>query len=372
MVNDEVIVIGCGIIGLTIGFQLASSGIKVTCIDKSSIGSGGSSAALGYVSPPPNHEVHEQFTNLAIRSLHLFEEFISNLRNITQKDYEVNQNGYLHLIFSEDEKPTLRQMYKSWVRAGLNILPLTRDETLEIEPLVSSKIIQSLLMEDAISVNPQELMTGLANGIKKLGSKILENTEIIGLLLKNNNCEGVLVGNDALKTKYIVVSTGSWTSSLTENIIKQRVKPIKGQVVILKAHTQPYLSRPISTNYGVDILPRRNGDVWVGTSNEDIGFDIHPNASVAIDMLSKAFDVVPALEKYGIIGSRAGLRPYSQAGLPIIGPHPKYHNLIFATGHYQDGVLLAPITSLLIEEYILGGNLSHLIDDFIPIDNVTS
>ncbi len=367
MARDEAIIIGCGIIGLTTGFQLSRAGIKVTCIDKGIIGAGSSSVALGYVSPPPNHEAHKQFTDLAVKSLRMYSDFISELASVTKDDYDLNRNGYLHVAFSEDELPVLRRMYNSWVRAGLSILPLNPKETLQIEPLVSPKILQSLLMEDALSVNPREIMGGLAKAIRILGGDIIENVNVKNLVLNNDTCVGVNSDNGLLKSNFVVVSAGSWSSSLISSLVDKEVKPIKGQAVILKSHSHPTPTRPISTNHGVDILPRQNGEVVAGTTTEYLGFDELPTAVVAHEILSKAFDVVPVLKNYQIIGTRAGLRPCTGSTIPIIGPHPEYKNLIISTGHCQDGVLLAPITAHLVESFIANKEISIEIDEFMPI-----
>jgi len=368
MKKFDVIVIGCGITGLSSGFRLARSGLKVMCVDMMPIGLGTSSMALGYVSPPcePYVQGNQELVQLAVKSLKMFAEFLLELQDTTSDKYDVNTKGYIHVAFSEEELPILDQMQTSWENAGLRIGRLKQTETLQVEPLISPSAYESLFMEEALGVNPREIIGGLVRAIDLLGGTVRDNVQVIGLISTSGKCEGVQLADEAIYADFVIVAAGSWSLNLLPEQIHPLIKPFKGQVVILKGPVENRLVCMVSTNNDVDIVPRRDGEILVGTSMEDRGFDINPTAKVSIEIMSRAFEVVPALAEYPIIGSRAGIRPCTSTRLPVIGPHPHHPNVIFATGHCQDGILLSPITSAIVSNLVSQTELSYPIDSFLP------
>jgi glycine oxidase len=213
-----------------------------------------------------------------------------------------------------------------------------------------------VILQDAMNVNPRELREILHGALKGLGVEMRTNESVQGLDIAGDACTGVLVKSGRIDANWVVVSAGSWSNTVLGELRIPDLSPTKGQVVLLRSRGGAVLRYPVSTSDELDMMPRPNGHLLIGTSNEEAGFDTSTTAVVLSGILNRALAVVPAVGDYEFVRAYAGLRPCTATRRPVIGPHPLCPNVIVSTGHCQNGVLMAPLTADTVVDLVHGRN----------------
>ena len=361
------IVIGAGIIGLSASYFLKKHNFDITVIEKNKAGMEASYAAAGMLAAQSEFDFYEDFMDFCIKSRDIYESYCSEIEKTSGIDVEFQKCGMLRPALNEDHVNHLKNNCKWQKKKGFEIEFLSGEEIRKIEPSLSENIICGLHSKNDGQVNNRKLMKALIIANKKIGNKIIENTEIKDYLIKNNRIIGVKTSNNEAFNADIVVNTaGSWSSLISKDLIPNfNIKPILGQMVSLQSD-KPLLNKVIFASIlgkGGYIVPRKNNEIILGSTMEDAGFEKKITDEGISSILKKCHEIVPELKKLKIKEKWCGFRPFASDNLPIIGK-TSIENLILATAHGRNGILLAPITAKAVEELIVNDRVIPEIKDF--------
>jgi glycine oxidase len=359
----EVVVIGGGVIGLTIARALALRGVRDVClIERARLGTEASFAAAGMLLPQVEAATKDDFFTLACRSRDLYASFAAALHEETGIDVELDTTGTLYLALNSTDQEEIEKGYYFQSRAGLAIELLSTSAARALEPCISESITGALLFPHDIQVENRRLLNALANSVSNLGVNVLTGTNVDSLVIEGNRLTGVQTSSGAITCSTAVIAAGTWSSFIKHTSFS--IEPVRGQMVCLEA--KPQLTRHVIFSRRGYIVPRRDGRLLAGSTSENAGFDKSVTAGGINKILQNAHEISPAISDLPIVDTWAGLRPRAADGLPVLGPCVEIDGLFYATGHYRNGILLAPITGELISEAIVEGVASPLLAPFSP------
>ena len=365
-----ILIIGGGIIGLSIAWRLIGIGKKVIIIDKKSLGKEASWAAAGMLSGRLDLKPCEKKLLPIFEKSHLaWPKFAEELENKSGKSIGYKKEGTLRVACDLDEEKKLKNNYDFLKNNKVNITWLSGDKIRDKEPYVSNNVLSGFFSPDDHHVNNRYILDALITILKKNKNNCIfkENTEVEKIITNKNQVIGVKTNNEIIKTKEIIVCSGAWTSKIKNIEIKEvPIRPVKGQMVCLKIPKNISLLKHILWRENVYLVPRNNSDLIIGATEEEMGYDKSLTVGGIYNLLKIAREVLPAIEDLSIVESWSGLRPTSRDDAPIIGPSKKLKGLIYATGHHKNGILLAPLTSSVIKNYYLNGNIGNDFNNFEP------
>lgn len=369
----EVVIVGGGVIGLTIARALALRGIRDICLlEKGNIGSEASFAAAGMLAPQVEADSDDDFFRLACESRDLYPSFAAALHAETEIDVELDTTGTLYVALSETDEEECEHRYSWQSRAGFQVERLTAEDARKLEPCINPAIRSALLFPNDIQVENRRLICSLVESVKNHGVRIITGTYADEIIVEKNRTAGVRTPNGLIGCSRIVVAAGCWTSQIRIATIKghtpapivPQIEPIRGQMVCLEA--KPQLTRHVIYSPRGYIVPRRDGRLLAGSTSEPVGFAKNATAGGINSILGQAMQISPAVSDLPISDSWAGLRPKAADGLPVLGPCGEIEGLFYATGHYRNGILLAPVTGALIASAIVDNNVSKALYSFSP------
>ena len=365
-----ILIIGGGIIGLSIAWRLIGIGKKVIIIDKKNLGKEASWAAAGMLSGRLDLKPCEKKLLPIFEKSHLaWPKFAEELENKSGKSIGYKKEGTLRVACDLDEEKKLKNNYDFLKNNKVNITWLSGDKIRDKEPYVSNNVLSGFFSPDDHHVNNRYILDALITILKKNKNNCIfkENTEVEKIITNKNQVIGVKTNNEIIKTKEIIVCSGAWTSKIKNIEIKEvPIRPVKGQMVCLKVPKNISLLKHILWRENVYLVPRNNSDLIIGATEEEMGYDKSLTVGGIYNLLKIAREVLPAIEDLSIVESWSGLRPTSRDDAPIIGPSKKLKGLIYATGHHKNGILLAPLTSSVIKNYYLNGKIGNNFNNFKP------
>lgn len=356
----DVIVIGGGVIGLLLAWRLAQTGLSVTLFDKAQPGAEASAAALGVLSPQAGEHTREWLA-LAQASLALFPALADELRDLTGLDIELRDEGLLYAALDDEQWRELQADVNVQTGAGLPATLLTASAARELEPALNHapNLRGVLHFTAAQQVDNVRLCSALVVACAQSGVVIRAGCEVTQLVREGERVIGVWANGETHIAHHIVLANGSWARA----VAGLPVRPAKGQALALAA---PFRVTHVLDSDGIYIAPRRDGRLLVGATVEEAGFDKRPTAEGAQYLLTHALRFLPALKDATLLNHWAGLRPRALDDLPILGPLPGATGLIVATGHFRNGILLAPITAQLVSEWVSGQMPTIEVSTFAP------
>lgn len=359
----DVVVIGGGLIGCAVAGELARRGLQVTVVEEREPGFGASGAAAGMLSPLSESSGPGAFLSLAVSSLALYDEFVAQLREATGIEIEYRRSGKLEVACDDEAEASLRRAYE-WRRAGGHeSVWLTGAEARSLEPALSSQVQAGLFNANDYQVENQQLTRAAWVAAARVGVRFRTNERVTGVEVAGGKVTGVtLASGGRLAAGCVVVAAGCWSGQLRGLPRPLPLKPIRGQIVVLE-RCPPPLSRVV-TGGRCYIVPRAGGRVLIGATAEDAGFAVQTTGGGVHRLLGAALTLIPELADAAVVELRAGLRPGTPDGLPILGPDPQVSWLFYSTGHYRNGILLAPITARLLAEAITTGTTSTSLAPF--------
>jgi len=369
----EVVIIGGGVIGLTIARALALRGLRNICLlERGNIGTESSFAAAGILAPQVEADSEDEFFRLACESRDIYPSFAASLLEETDIDVELDTTGTLYLAFSDHDEQECDHRYNWQISAGFQVDRLSAEEVRQLEPCINPSVRSALLFPNDVQVENRRLLNALVQSVKNHGIQIVTGTHVDELVVEHNRVVGVDTGKGVISCARIVAAAGCWTSQIrvVRNNTKTfeahipKIEPVRGQMVCLEA--KPQLSRHVIYSPRGYVVPRRDGRLLAGSTSEDVGFAKHPTAGGIKSILDNAMQISPAIADLPISDYWAGLRPKAADGLPVLGPCGEIEGLFYATGHYRNGILLAPITGELIARCIVNGEISQALASFSP------
>ena len=358
LMTSEILIIGGGVIGLATAIELKLRGAKVTAISRNNKAAA-ATAAAGMLAPSAEGIAHTAMLELCNRSLYLYPDWTRKLEEITGLDTGYWACGILAPVFGQGDKGTRRQgdnvgnstpSTPSTPSPPSNQYWLDKQAIHQYQPGLSEEVIGGWWYPEDGQVDNRALFQTLLNAAENLGVEIQEGITVKGIIQQQGEVKGVQTDAGTFRASKYVLATGAWSASL----FPLPVRPVKGQMLSVKL---PFSGSELPLNrvlYGdnVYIVPRRDGRIIIGATSEDVGFT-PGNTPIGIQtLLQGAIRLYPQLQNYPIEEFWCGFRPATPDELPILG-NSWCKNLIFATGHYRNGILLTPITAQLLADLIL-------------------
>ncbi len=360
--TSDVVIIGGGIIGCSISWRLAKSGVKVTVLDRGEPGSEASWAAAGMLAPVGEEVEPPVFSELCVASRSLYPDFAGEIEEASGKSVGYRRDGSLLVALDEKQEEELRQTCRKQTAQGFKLQPLTRTEVLSRAPQFSPNIRSGLFIPDDHWVDNQRLMHALLAACEHAGVRIYSGCAARELLAEGDRVEYAVVSDG---TRYFadkfVLAAGCWSG---EVIGWQRspLIPCAGQMMEFEVcRDMPFVVRA-GMHY---LVPRPELRMLLGTTAEYRGFEKAVTAKGLCSILENTLRFAPQVAECRFLRAWAGLRPDTPDHLPILG-FGEASNLIFATGHFRNGILLAPITAQIISDLVLSGTTSRPIEAYRP------
>jgi glycine oxidase len=351
---SDCLVIGGGVIGLSLAYELAGRGRRVRVIDASEPGREASWAGAGIL-PPAGAGDRAPLEQLAALSNHLHAQWSEELRTATHTDNAFRRTGAVYLARDRREADKLEQL-AAWAHdRDLVAQRLSPAGLAEIEP----ELRPSAGCEAAYFVpaecqlrNPRHLKA-LLIGCAQRGVEVSACVAVEDFEVRGDRVRAAITGAGAISAEQVCITTGAWSAAVGRKLgISPAIKPIRGQVVLLTA-ARPIVTRIINEGSRY-LVPRGDGRVLVGSTEEDVGFDRTTTAGAVADLLAFAMSLVPALETARLERSWAGLRPATRDALPYLGRVPGLANAFMAAGHFRAGLQLSTGTAVVMSDLIEG------------------
>lgn len=382
MRDADVIIVGGGIMGCSIAWQLGKRGKKVLILEKNDVASGSAGATdgvVGYHTKQPGPQL-----DLAVQSIQMFNDIQKELGNEIEFDFSA---GGLQPAEDQLQYDLLNEIATRQRESGIDIHMISAEEACSLEPQLAEDIAGALYCPTSGKINPLNLTMAYARAAKKEGAVIQTETNVTGFIIENGQVKGVHTDKGDYYSDVIVNAAGSWAGKVGELAgLELPIKPRKGQLAVtepvgffMKATVQCARyniikfwpdrikdERVLRLGASLSIEQTENGGMIIGATREFAGYE-KENTFEAIDvMMKRAIRFFPGLENIDVIRFFSGFRPYTPDGLPLLGETAKLKGFYVAAGHEGDGIALSPITGKLLAELITEGKASYNIDTFSP------
>lgn len=369
----DVAVVGAGVIGCATAWRLAQAGMRVVAVERGPVGQEASHAAGGMLAPLAEADRADEFFELAVASRALYADFARELCEATGVDVEYRTEGTLYLALTEEDEEELGERWEWQHAAGLNVKRLNADCVRKLEPQVSDQLRWALKFPDDHQVDNCLLLKALEAAARAAGVEFQTHTEVRDVLLAGTaggkrRVTGLGTSRGELRVSRVVAAAGCWTGLLTGEAGRQlapfQVEPVRGQMLALEMPS-PAINHVIYSRRGY-LVPRLSGIVIAGSTTERVGYDKRVTAGGVASIIPRAAEIAPSLMNAALVDTWAGLRPSSSDGWPILGEDLHISGLVYATGHYRNGILLTPITAQAISELISRGESHTNLKPFSP------
>ena len=364
----DVVIVGGGVIGLSIARELALRGARgVTVVERGEFGKEASWAAGGILAPQVEADRPDEFFELACASRDLYPVFARALENETGIDVQLDQTGTLYLGFTEDDEREMRRRFDWQTRVGFRVEWLSGEEARRLEANVSPNARCALRFPDDWQVENRRLTEALLVSNRSLGVQLIANSEVRSVRIEEGRATGVETATTMIDAMTVVIAAGAWSSEIgisMTNSPAAQIEPVRGQMLCFQ--TKPAFAHHVVYSSSGYLVPRRDGRCLAGSTTENVGFDKAVTDEGTVSIKSMAFEIAPALKSAAIVDSWAGFRPHAPDDLPVLGPAGDVAGLFYSTGHYRNGILLAPITAEIIADAVIDGKSSRWLEIFSP------
>jgi glycine oxidase len=360
----KIVVVGGGIIGCAIAFDLAKAGCAVSLVERASPGAEASGAAAGMLSAlvdasPP------AYRDFALASWRLYPALVADLRERTGIDVEHVTRGTIHPLFTAQDVRDAADRSAWAMGPEIGVEAWDSAEVHAREPALATRVSGAMFVRGDQWINNQRLVVAYAAAAAGAGVALLAGRGVSRVVVEDGHARGVLVEGERLDADAVVLAAGAWTAALCATFGGQLpVEPRRGQMVAL-VHVPPVLRHAIHAK-DMYLVPRPSGELLIGATVERVGFHRAVTAEGIASLLDEAIELVPGLASLPITRTWYGFRPWAPDSLPIIGPWPNIEGLWIATAHYRNGILLAPGTARTIAEWIMRGQPGMPVKEFLP------
>jgi glycine oxidase len=364
--------VGGGIIGLVTAWRSAQRGLATTLVDPDP-GGGAAQVAAGMLAAVTELHYGEQtLLALNLASARRYPEFAAELTDLTGHDLGYRRCGTLAVALDADDRAHLRELHALQERSGLESEWLSGRECRRLEPMLAPGVRGGLRVDGDHQIDPRRLAGALVAACERAGV-VFHRVWADRLTVAGDRATGVVTADGtALEAGQVVLAGGSLSGRLAgvPDAVLPPVRPVKGQVLRLtmpRAHG-PLLSRTVRAvvrGNPLYLVPRESGELVVGATSEELGWDTTVTAGGVYELLRDAHELVPGITELPLTETRAGLRPGSPDNAPLLGP-TGLEGLLLATGHYRNGVLLTPVTGDVMAHVLTTGELPEEARPFTP------
>lgn len=349
--RSEVLIAGGGIIGLAIACELRKQGLDVLLIEKGVPGEEASRAAVGVLAPHAGPGGRTPFLELLRRALSIFPGFVEEVERESSTEVEFRRGGLYYLALDEKEECELADRYQWQLSAGIETVPVSPGEIREAEPWVGENVLKGISFSDDCQVDNQKLVAALRNWAERIGVRFSCGEEARSLVIRQDRMCGVTTERGTYESRFVVLAAGAWSGLIPGLPFKLPVRPSRGQILEFQGD-RPLFRRVIHTP-GIYLVSRSDGRLFVGTTVESAGFEKAATAKGIRKLVNGMLRINPRLETLKFNRVWTGFRPRAKDSQPVLGTSP-VEGLLLATGHFRNGILLAPLTARLIRDLILG------------------
>lgn len=343
--------VGAGVVGSAIAYELARRGASVQLVDDRQPGMGATQASAGMLAPFTEAKDRDAtFLALAVRSLDLYDAFVARVAGTSKMPVAYRRSGTLDVASTPERLASLQDIAKRLSTRGVPLSMLDAAATRREEPLLGDAVEGGLLIPAHGYVNAGELTRALVAAARCHGANVIEGR--VRGIVNRDGALSVETGRGALSADVVVVAAGSWSGHIdVGGAAHVPVRPVRGQLLHL-AWTGPPIRR-VTWGDHCYLVPWDDGTLLVGATMEEVGFDERTTAEAVRHLLTAACELVPAASSASFLSARAGLRPGTPDALPVIGWSTTIPGLMYATGHFRNGVLLCPLTAQLVAGAVL-------------------
>jgi glycine oxidase len=358
----DVVVVGGGVIGLSCAWRLAQRGAEVVVLEQGHPGQGATQVAAGMLAPVGELTFGEpELLELTLAAARMYPEFVAQLEAATGQSTGYEQLGALHVALDRDEAAHLRRVHDLQRSLDLEAEWLSTRQCRELEPGLAPSFHGGVLAAGEAAIDPRALTRALVAACAAEGVEIRAGCEVTGKIVEEERLTGVRVKKRAdwgmthltytesdrdFRAETTLLAAGAWSGAaqwLPEEM-RPPVRPVKGQVVELRSRDAEPPVRHILASERVYLVPRSDGRLVVGATVEEMGFDTTVTAGGVHELLREAYRLLPDVAEMEFVGATAGLRPGTPNNLPLVGPGA-IDGLVLATGHFRNGILLAPLAA---------------------------
>ncbi|MEV7198606.1 glycine oxidase ThiO [Streptomyces griseoluteus] len=368
----DVLVIGGGIIGLVTAWRAAGRGLTAAVVDPAP-GGGAARVAAGMLAAVTElHHGEEGLLALSLASARRYPQFAAELAEATGRDLGYRRSGTLAVAFDSDDRAQLREVHELQLRCGLDARWLSGRECRRLEPMLAPGVRGGLRADDDHQIDPRRLADALLAACERAGVTF-HRTWAARLDTAGDRATGITTADGtSLAAGQVVLAGGSLSGRLqgVPEALVPPVRPVKGQVLRLTVpqRYRPFLSRTVRAvvrGGPVYLVPRENGELVIGATTEELGYDTTVTAGGVYELLRDAHELVPGITELPLTETLAGLRPGSPDNAPLLGPSG-LDCLLLATGHHRNGVLLTPVTGDVMADVLCGAGLPEVARPFSP------
>jgi glycine oxidase len=360
----DAIVIGGGVIGLATGWRLVKRGLTVAVLERDAPGQGTTHVAAGMLAPIAEAEpAEEPLLRLGVAAAAAYPSFVAELADASGEDPGYLRCGTLMVARDRDEGEALIRHHELRTSLGLPVQRLLPGQARALEPALAPSLRLALDVPEDHAIDPRRLVVALSGAV---GGALRPGTGAVSLDVRDGRAQGVVLADGTrLACGHVIVAAGPWSGRIEglPEPARVPVRPVKGQIFRLHDPAGPGLLTRVLRMPPAYVVPRGDGRYVLGATMEERGFDTTVTAGAVFELLRDASELVPGISELVIDELSAGLRPGTPDNAPMIGPGT-LPGLFWATGHYRNGVLLAPITAEIVAAAITGGPPP----DGVPLD----
>ncbi|WP_458243280.1 glycine oxidase ThiO [Streptomyces sp. MAI_2237] len=370
--TSDVLVIGGGIIGLVTAWRAAQRGLTTAVVDPEP-GGGAAQVAAGMLAAVTELHYGEQtLLGLNLASARRYPDFAAELTEVTGHDVGYRRCGTLAVALDADDRAHLRELHALQRQSGLESEWLSGRDCRRLEPMLAPGVRGGLRVDGDHQIDPRRLAHALVAACERAGV-VFHRVWAERFHVARERAAGVATADGTeLAAGQVVLAAGSLSGRLpgVPDDVLPPVRPVKGQVLRLTVPQRyaPFLSRTVRAlvrGSHVYLVPRENGELVVGATSEELGWDTTVTAGGVYELLRDAHELVPGITELPLTETRAGLRPGSPDNAPLLGP-TELPGLVLATGHYRNGVLLTPVTGDAMAQLLATGELPEEARPFTP------
>jgi glycine oxidase len=347
----DIIVVGAGVVGSAVAYELARRGASVQLIDDRPPGMGATQASAGMLAPFTEAKDRDAtFLALAVRSLDLYDAFVARVAETSKMPVTYRRTGTIDVASTPERLASLQDIAGRLSTRGVSLSMLDAVAAREEEPLLGDAVEGALLIPAHGYVNAGELTRALVAAARCCGANVIEGR--VRGIAKRDGALVVETGRGPLSADVVVVAAGSWSGHIDINgASRVPVRPVRGQLLHLAWSGAPL--KRVTWGDHCYLVPWDDGTLLVGATMEEVGFDERTTVDAVRRLLTAACELVPAASSAALLSARAGLRPGTPDALPVIGWSTTMPGLMYATGHFRNGVLLCPLTAQLVADAVL-------------------
>ncbi len=359
----DVVVIGAGLQGCAVAMRLAQAGRSVVVLERSIPGAEASSAAGGILSPGVEALEPGPFYELCAASLARYPAFAEELARLSGLWLGYRQLGTLEVALDDDFARVLAGRAAKLQKSGIPVEVLDGDQARRLEPGLSPETRGALFFSTEASIDTRLLARAAYMAAVRAGARFLTGA-VHRIAVEGGRAVGVDHESGRISAGAVVLAAGAWSLQVEgHGLPPGAVRPVRGQMAVLDTRP-PLLSRVVFSHKGY-VVPRPDGHILCGSTMEDVGFEKAVTAAGLLHVLDLACEIAPALKKAPFTECWSNFRPGSPDGEPILGPG-SVPNLFYATGHYRNGILLAPISADAVSASVLGARPAVDLGPFSP------